>query len=114
MAYDTELADRVREQLASERAVSEKKMFGGLAFLIGGNMAVAVSHRGGLIVRVGEEAYEAALEEPHAQVFDMSGRPMRGWVFVEADGLANDDDVAAWVSRGAAFAASLPAKGQDQ
>ena len=110
MPFDTGLADRVREELASQEAVSEKAMFGGLAFLIGGNMCVAVSHRGGLIVRVGPEAYEAALDEPHARVFDMTGRPMKGWVMVAPEGVQDDRELAAWVRRGVDFAASLPPK----
>ena len=110
MPYDQDLADRIREQLAGEDAITEKQMFGGLAFLLAGNMSVGVSGAE-LIVRVGPDAAEEALDRPHARAFDMTGRPMKGWIMVGADGVRTDEELAAWVRRGVAFARSLPAKG---
>ena len=110
MAYDRELADRIREQLAAEDAVTEQEMFGGIAFLLGGNMAVGVS-RDELMVRVGKDHGDEALEQPHTRPFDMTGRPMKAWVLVEAPGFETDEQLAAWVERGAAYARSLPPKG---
>ncbi len=111
MAYDEELAHRVRELLAEEDGLGEMSMFGGLAFLLGGNMAVAVSSRGGLMVRVGPEGADAALLRAHAQAIEMRGRAMTGWVIVAPDGLRTKRQLAAWVSRGADFARTLPPKG---
>src|SRR3954454_23329730 len=109
MAYDEELADRIRAALG-RRSATEKKMFGGLAFLIGGNMAVAASGQGGLLVRVDPTDTEALLAEPGAEEFDMGGRgPMKGWLRVRPDVL-DDDTLKAWVDRGVAYASSLPAK----
>jgi hypothetical protein len=110
MAYDHELAGRVREQLAAEPAVVEKAMFGGLAFLLEGNMAVGLSGEE-LMVRVGPDASDAALARPHTRPFDMTGRPMKGWILVAPEGVAEDADLAAWVARGVEFARSLPPKG---
>jgi TfoX/Sxy family transcriptional regulator of competence genes len=110
MAYDHDLASRVREQLAEQDAVTEKEMFGGIAFLLGGNMAVGVS-RDELMVRVGKEQGDAALEEPHTRPFDMTGRPMKAWVLVEQAGFETDEQLVAWVERGVAYARSLPPKG---
>jgi TfoX/Sxy family transcriptional regulator of competence genes len=110
MAYDEDLANRVRERLAGKEAVTEKAMFGGLAFLLAGNMAVGISHDE-LMVRVGAEQADAALELPHARPMDMSGRPMRGWILVAPEGVRTDAQLAEWVERGAAYARSLPAKG---
>jgi TfoX/Sxy family transcriptional regulator of competence genes len=110
MAYDEDLANRIREQLAAEPAMTEKQMFGGIAFLLSGNMAVGVSGDE-LMVRVGPEAADEALEEPYARVFDMTGRPMKGWVLVAAPGVASDEALGDWVARGVSFARSLPAKG---
>jgi TfoX/Sxy family transcriptional regulator of competence genes len=110
MAYSEDLANRVREQLAGEDAITEKAMFGGLAFLLGGNMSVGVAGDE-LMVRVGPEATETALAEPHARPFDMTGRPMRGWVLVGAAGVRTDPQLRAWVGRGVTFARSLPPKG---
>ena len=106
MAYDEELAERVRQELDGEPGVVEQKMFGGLAFLIGGRMAVAVSGRGGLMARVDPDEYEALLAEAGAQPLEMRGRPMRGWLLVDAAG----DDVAPWVARGVEYARSMPPK----
>jgi TfoX/Sxy family transcriptional regulator of competence genes len=90
-------------------ALEEKKMFGGVGFLVAGNMACGVNKRD-LIVRVGPEAYEQALGEEHTKEFDMTGRPMRGWVVIESAGYESDDDLQAWIQRGVEFARSLPAK----
>jgi TfoX N-terminal domain len=110
MAYDEDLADRVREQLAGEEGVIEKAMFGGIAFMLGGNMAVGISGDE-LMVRVGPEGNDEALEHPHTRPFDMTGRPMNGWILVGAAGVEGDEALGAWVERGAAFARSLPPKG---
>jgi hypothetical protein len=110
MAYDKDLANRIREQLAGEDAVTEKEMFGGVAFLLGGNMAVGVT-REDLMVRVGKDESDEALSRPHTKVFDMTGRPMRNWILVEPAGVDGDAELGAWVARGVAFARSLPPKG---
>lgn len=110
MAYDEELAARIREQTAGEPVV-EKKMFGGLAFLLGGNMAVAASGQGGLMVRVEPSETAALLEEPGAAPFEMGGRgAMDGWLRVSAEAVADDDVLARWVDRGLGYARSLPPK----
>jgi hypothetical protein len=109
MAYDENLADRVRTQLAGVDGVVEKAMFGGLAFLVAGNMAVGVAGDD-LMVRVGPAAGDDALARPHTRVFDMTGRPMRGWILVAPEGVAGDRELAGWVERGVAFARSLPPK----
>jgi hypothetical protein len=110
MAFDEHLADRVRAKLAGEDAIAETRMFGGLAFLLAGNMSVGVSGDD-LIVRVGPEGTEDALDRPHARPFAMTGRPMKGWIMVGAEGVRADADLAAWVQRGVAYARSLPPKG---
>ena len=111
MADDEDLAHRVRELLAGEDGLSEVRMFGGLAFLLGGNISVAVSSRGGLLVRVGPDAHAAALSRPHTEAPIMGGRTMRGWIRVSADGLSSRRQLRSWVQRGAAVARSLPPKG---
>ena len=111
MPYDEDLANRIRELLADEAGVTEKRMFGGLAFLLGGHMAVAASSKGGLMVRVDPEATDALLAEPHARPFEMRGREMRGWLRVDDEGLSTQRELAPWVSRGVAYARSLPPKG---
>jgi hypothetical protein len=111
MSYDEELAHRLREQLADERGVTERAMFGGLAFMLDGNMAVGVTSRAELMVRVGPDGAEEALARPHARVFDMTGRPMKGWVLVDPEGFASKRQLGSWVRRGVAFARTLPAKG---
>ena len=109
MAYDEGLATRVRDVLGDQPGLAEKKMFGGLAFLLHGNMACGV--RGDdLIVRMAVEEADAALEEPGARPFDMTGRPMKGWLLVAPEGHAEDDDLRRWVDRGLAHAGSLPPK----
>jgi TfoX/Sxy family transcriptional regulator of competence genes len=109
MAYDEALADRVRDALAPRAELSERKMFGGIAFMIGGNMAVGVIEDD-LMVRLDPGDAERALGEPNTRPMDFTGRPMKGMVFVEAAGTAADDDLAGWVDAGADFAASLPPK----
>ncbi|MFI8824682.1 TfoX/Sxy family protein [Streptomyces sp. NPDC053431] len=109
MAFDEGLAERVRGHLAGDPAITEKRMFGGIAFLCGGNMAVGVTGDD-LMVRVGPEATEDALARPGARVFDMTGRPMRGWVVVDAGAVAEDAALAGWIDQGRAFAAGLPPK----
>ena len=99
----------MRAGLTGRSDISERKMFGGLAFMLAGNMCCCVSDRG-LIVRVGVDAYDDALALPHAGLMDFTGRPMRGWIMVEPDGLASDDDLAVWVSRATEFVATLAAK----
>jgi len=111
MAYDEDLAERIRELMAGEPGVTEKQMFGGLAFLLGGNMAVGASGQGGLMVRVPAEETEALVAEPHARPFEMRGREMQGWLRVDAEGLETEAELAPWVQRGVAYARSLPAKG---
>jgi TfoX/Sxy family transcriptional regulator of competence genes len=109
VAYDEALADRVRDVLAPRADVSERKMFGGIAFMIGGNMAVGVIEED-LMVRLDPSDAEQALSEPHTRPMDFTGRPMKGMVFVDSAGTAADEDLAGWVDTGADFAASLPAK----
>jgi TfoX/Sxy family transcriptional regulator of competence genes len=110
MAYDEDLANRIRELVATEPGVTEQRMFGGLAFLIGGRMSVAASGQGGLMVRVDPEETEALVTKPHARRFEMRGRPMDGWLRVDAPGLGTRRELARWVERGVAYARSLPPK----
>jgi TfoX/Sxy family transcriptional regulator of competence genes len=110
MAYDEDLANRIRELLAAEPGVVEKRMFGGLAFLIGGNMSVAASGQGGLMVRVDPDETDALLAEPHARPMEMRGREMAGWLRVDTEGMQTRDELEPWVSRGVAYARSLPPK----
>ncbi len=106
MAYDEQLADRVRRLLARHNGLTERKMFGGLCFMLHGNMCCGVV-RGHLVVRVGPERYAAALAEPHARSMDFTGRPLKGFVYVGPDGYRNDGALADWVQRGVQVAASL-------
>jgi TfoX/Sxy family transcriptional regulator of competence genes len=110
MPYDEDLASRIRDLAASEEGITEKRMFGGLAFLINGNMAVSASGQGGLLLRVDPEETDALLREPHAHLFEMRGRSMRGWLRVDADGIRTKRQLEPWVARGIAYARSLPAK----
>jgi len=109
MAYDEGLARRIREILSGRDGLVEKKMFGGVGFMLHGNMACGV-HKDMLIVRVGPEGHEAAMAKPHTRPFDITGRAMRGWVMVSADGCAEDEALEAWVKRGINFALALPSK----
>ena len=111
MAYDRDLANRLREQLAGEEGVSEKAMFGGLAFLVGGHMAVAASGQGGVLVRVDPDEFADALAREHAAPMEMRGRSVTGWVRVAPEGVRTARQLGAWVRRGVAYARSLPPKG---
>jgi TfoX/Sxy family transcriptional regulator of competence genes len=110
MAYDLDLADRIRELLGPIRGVDEKRMFGGLAFLINGNMSVAVSGQGGLMVRVPPDETEKLLTRAHVSPMVMAGRETRGWIRVDADGVKTTRQLTSWVTRGADYARSLPPK----
>jgi TfoX N-terminal domain len=110
MAYDEDLANRIRELIAAEPDVREQPMFGGLAFLIGGYMAVGVSGQGGLMLRCDPDETDALLAEPHARPFEMRGRSMRGWLRVDAEGVTSRPGLEPWVSRGVAYVRSLPPK----
>ncbi|MHC3469420.1 TfoX/Sxy family protein [Streptomyces sp. 7R007] len=109
MAYDEGLAERIRERLGGDPGIAEKRMFGGIAFLYRGNMAVGVTGDD-LMVRVGPYGTDEALSRPGARVFDMTGRPMRGWVVVDGSAVAEDEVLGEWIDEGLAFAASLPPK----
>ena len=109
MAFDEALAERVRGAVAGVDGVVEKRMFGGLAFVVDGNMAVGV-HGDDLIVRLAPEQTEEALAEDHVRVFDMTGRPMKGWVLVGHGAVADEEGLGRWVTRGLDFAESLPPK----
>ena len=111
MAYDETLASRIRQALGAEADITEKRMFGGLAFLIGGHMAVAASGQGGLMVRCEPEQTDDLLGEPGAHPMEMQGREIDGWLRVDDEAVQGEPDLAAWVGRGAAYARSLPPKG---
>ena len=111
MAYDEDLAHRIRELIGDEPGLAEQRMFGGLAFLIGGNMAVAASGQGGLMVRVDPDETGALVAKPHARPFEMRGREMAGWLRVDGEGVRTKRQLEPWVRRGVAYARSLPAKG---
>jgi TfoX/Sxy family transcriptional regulator of competence genes len=110
MAYDEELANRIRELISAEDGVREKKMFGGLAFLVNGNLAVSASGQGGLLLRCDPADTDALVAKPHAGRFEMRGRAMDGWLRIEADGVRTKRELERWVGRGAAYARSLPPK----
>jgi TfoX/Sxy family transcriptional regulator of competence genes len=110
VAYDEGLADRIRELLGGESGLTEQKMFGGLAFLIGGNMAVAASGQGGVLVRVDPARSDRLVATTHARLMEMRGRRMRGWLRVDLDDVRTKRQLAKWVERGVAYARSLPAK----
>jgi TfoX/Sxy family transcriptional regulator of competence genes len=110
MTYDGALAGRMRELVALEKGVSEKKMFGGLAFVIGGNMAIAASGRGGMLVRVGPEQSAKLVATTNASVAVMGGRSMSGWLRVDAADVRTKPQLSKWVKTGTTFARSLPAK----
>ena len=111
MAYDEDLANRIRELIAAEPDVDEQRMFGGLAFLVAGNMSVAASGQGGLLVRVEPDESDALVERAHAKPFEMRGRPMQGWLRVGPEGVRTKRQLEPWVRRGVAYARSLPPKG---
>lgn len=109
MAYDEGMAERIREMVRDRPGVTEKKMFGGLCILDRGNMACGITSQD-LMVRVGADAYDDCLAQPHAREMDFTGRSMKGMVYVGAEGLIEDEDLAAWIERGLEFTAGLPAK----
>jgi TfoX/Sxy family transcriptional regulator of competence genes len=109
MAYDEKLAERIRLELARQPGVVEKKMFGGVAYLVQGNMACGV-HKNNLIVRLGAARLEEFISRPNVRPFDLTGRPMNNWIMVEPAGCSSDDDLKAWVKLGVDYALSLPAK----
>ncbi len=109
MSYDHSLAQRIRDELSQLPGVQEKKMFGGVAFLVQGNLACGVNGEE-LIVRVGLKRHEEALSRPHTRPFDMTGRPMSGWIMVAPEGYENESNLRDWVRQGVEFARSLPAK----
>ena len=111
MAYDEALADRIRELVAGEPSLTEKKMFGGLAFLIGGNMAVAASGQGGVLVRVDPAQSERLVASTNARLMEMRGRAMQGWLRVDLEDVRTKPQLARWVELGTTYARSLPAKG---
>lgn len=111
MAYDEDLAQRIRELLARERGVTEKRMFGGLAFMVGGNMAVAASGQGGLMVRADPAQSDALLSSGEARMMEMRGREMPGWLRVDSAGVRSAVQLARWVDVGFAYARTLPPKG---
>ena len=110
MAYDQALAERIRELLEGQPGVSEKKMFGGLAFLVGGNMAIAASGQGGALVRVDPGQSDRIVDTTNAELAVMQGRPMQGWLRIAPEHLRTKRHVAKWVQLGAAYARSLPSK----
>jgi TfoX/Sxy family transcriptional regulator of competence genes len=110
VAYDVELADRLRELLAGESGVVEKRMFGGLAFMVDGHMAVSASGQGGLLLRVDPALTETLIVEPRASRFVMRGREMDGWLRIDLDAHATDDELNRWIEHGVRYARSLPAK----
>jgi TfoX/Sxy family transcriptional regulator of competence genes len=110
VAYDVDLANRIREVVQAEDGLTERRMFGGLAFLIHGNMAVGASSQGGLLLRIDSAGTESLVSEPHVRRFEMRGREMDGWLRVDAEATGTDDDLRRWVSHGLSYARSLPPK----
>jgi TfoX/Sxy family transcriptional regulator of competence genes len=110
VAYDEDLANRIRELIAGDPDVTEQRMFGGLAFLIAGNMSVAASGQGGLLVRIDPDDTDALAKRPHARRFEMRGRAMEGWLRVDAEGVRTKRQLEPWVKRGVGYARSLPPK----
>ena len=110
MAYDEELGDRIRELVGDEPNLSEQKMFGGLAFLIGGNMAIAASGQGGILVRADPETSDTLVSSTNAHLMEMRGKQMRGWLRVDAEHVSTEPELAKWVEVGTSYARSLPAK----
>ena len=110
VAYDEDLANRIRELVAAEPGLTEKKMFGGLAFLINGNMAVSASGQGGVLLRVDPDATDELLDRPHAEPFVMRGRAMQGWMRIAPEGVKTKRQLERWVAHGVRYARSLPPK----
>ena len=111
MAFNEALAERIRQRLARRKNVEQKKMFGGVGFLLNGNMLVGV-WKNSLIVRLGSDNYDDALLEPHVREFDITGRPMKGWVLVGPEGVQDDERLTDWIERATRFVRALPAKGK--
>ena len=109
MAFSEALAERIRQALARRKHVEEKKMFGGVGFLLGGNLLVGVWKQS-LVVRLGKDQGEEALVEPHVKEFDITGRPMRGWVMIEPSGIRGDIELTTWIERAVDFVRTLPTK----
>ena len=109
MVYDEKLADRIHKMLAKQKGLTEKKMFGGITFMLNGNMCCGVL-KSDLVVRIGPKNYENALAESHVRPMDFTGRPLKGLVFVDPAGYQADEDLAKWVKRAVDFTSSLPAK----
>ncbi len=109
MAFDDKLANRIRKRLGKREGLTEKKMFGGIGFLLNGNMCCGV-HGPDMIVRLDPAQTDKALSERHTRVFDLSGRPMKGWILVEPKGLATDAALSKWIGLGVEYASSLPAR----
>jgi hypothetical protein len=111
MAYDEDLANRIRELIGGEPGLSEQRMFGGLAFMVGGHMSVGVSGQGGLMVRVDPHETKVLVAKPHARPFEMRGRELQGWVRVDPEGVRTQRELEPWVRLGVAYARTLPPKG---
>jgi TfoX/Sxy family transcriptional regulator of competence genes len=109
MAYSESLAERIRQVFARRRDITEKKMFGGVGFLLNGNMCVGI-WKTSLIARLGPEQAKAALKEPNVVEFDITGRPMKGWVMVEPEGVETDEKLSHWLERAVEFVGTLPKK----
>jgi TfoX/Sxy family transcriptional regulator of competence genes len=109
MAFSEELAERIRRQLARRKCIEEKQMFGGIGFLLNGNLLVGV-WKDSLCVRLGPQQADETLREPHVKEFDITGRPMKGWVLVEPEGVQHDDQLKGWIQRAVKFVGKLPAK----
>jgi TfoX/Sxy family transcriptional regulator of competence genes len=109
MAIDEGLAERVREQLQGLQGLTERRMFGGLVFMLNGNMCVGLV-RESLMIRIGPDNYEALLAQPHARPMDFTGKPLRGFIYVAPEGIAEDEDLASWVECAVAYAGALPPK----
>src|SRR5436190_18940850 len=109
MAFDETLAERIRQRVARRKGIEEKRMFGGVGFLLNGNMLVGV-WKESLIVRLGPDEGDEALKEPHVKEFDITGRPVKGWVLVEPEGIEDDEQLSAWIQRAVKFVGTLSAK----
>ena len=109
MAYSASLAQRIRQVLNHQRGIAEKKMFGGVGFLLHGNLCVGI-WKNSLIARLGPEQADAALQQPHVRAFDITGRPMKGWVMIEPDGIDTDEQLADWIRLSEEFVGALPRK----
>ncbi|MFO0866573.1 MAG: TfoX/Sxy family protein [Gemmataceae bacterium] len=109
MAFDETFAGRIRDAISRRKGIEEKKMFGGIGYLLNGNMLVGI-WKDSLIVRLGPDNYDDALLEPHVREFDITGRPMKGWVMVEPEGVEDDEQLAGWIDRALKFVKTLPKK----